>query len=84
MTEPANTDLSNPESNETSPKQEQDSLTFWQVLSSTLAAAFGVQSSKNRERDFTKGKPSQFIFMGIGFTVVFVLIMIGVVSLVLP
>ena len=84
MTESADKDLSNPETNETSPKQERDSLTFWQVLSSTLAAAFGVQSRKNRERDFTKGKPSQFIFMGIGFTVVFVLIMIGVVSLVLP
>ena len=84
MTESANTDLSHPEPNETHSEQERDSLTFWQVLSSTLAAAFGVQSSKNRERDFTKGKPSQFIFMGIGFTVVFVLIMIGVVSLVLP
>lgn len=59
-------------------------LTFWQVLSSTLAAAFGVQSSKNRKRDFTHGKPSHFILMGIGFTVVFVLIMVGVVSLVLP
>jgi hypothetical protein len=66
------------------PEKEPATLTFWQVLSSTLAAAFGVQSSKNRERDFTKGKPSQFIFMGIGFTLVFVLIMIGVVSLVLP
>jgi hypothetical protein len=66
------------------PEQEPETLTFWQVLSSTLAAAFGVQSSKNRERDFSRGKPSQFIFMGIGFTFVFVLIMIGVVSLVLP
>ena len=84
MTETTNTDLSNPESNKTSPEKDDDSLTFWQVLSSTLAAAFGVQSSKNRERDFTKGKPSQFIFMGIGFTVVFVLVIIGVVSLVLP
>lgn len=84
MTDSTNTDLSDPEDNQTSPEKEDNSLTFWQVLSSTLAAAFGVQSSKNRERDFTKGKPSQFIFMGIGFTVVFVLIMIGVVSLVLP
>ena len=59
-------------------------LTFWQVLGSTLAAAFGVQSSKNRKRDFTHGKASHFIFMGIGFTVAFVLVMIGVVNLVLP
>ena len=61
-----------------------DSLTFWQVLSSTMAAAFGVQSSKNRKRDFSKGKPSQFIAMGIAFTAFFVLVMVGVVSLVLP
>ena len=63
---------------------EQKGLTFWEVLSSTLAAALGVQSSKNRERDFSRGKPSQFIFMGIAFTAVFVLIIIGIVSLVLP
>lgn len=66
------------------PEEQPESLTFWQVLGSTLAAAFGVQSSKNRERDFAKGKPSHFIFMGIGFTAVFVLIIVGVVSLVLP
>ena len=66
------------------PEENTDSLSFWQVLSSTLAAAIGVQSSKNRTRDFGRGKASQFIFMGIGFTVVLVLIMVGVVSLVLP
>ena len=27
--------------------------TFWQMLHSILAAAFGVQSGKNRARDFT-------------------------------
>ena len=73
-----------PEQPQMQSEEEPQSLTFWQVLSSTLAAAFGVQSSKNRKRDFTHGKPSQFILMGIGFTVVFVLIMVGVVSLVLP
>jgi hypothetical protein len=80
----AMTDSTKTDSANDNPEQEQDSLTFWQVLGSTIAAALGVQSSKNRERDFTKGKPSQFIFMGIAFTFIFVLIMIGVVSLVLP
>ena len=84
MTDTSNADPTKPASDETNSEQDDHSLTFWQVLSSTLAAALGVQSSKNRKRDFTRGKPSQFIFMGIGFTVVFVLIMIGVVSLVLP
>ncbi len=59
-------------------------LSFWQVLGSTLAAAFGVQSSRNRERDFSRGRASHFIAMGILFTVVFVLIIAGIVSWVLP
>jgi len=75
---------SSPIQNDANETDEPQGLTFWEVLSSTLAAAFGVQSSKNRERDFSRGKPSQFIFMGVAFTAVFVLIMIGVVSLVLP
>ncbi|NBA97420.1 DUF2970 domain-containing protein [Pseudomonas sp. R5(2019)] len=57
--------------------------TLWQVLHSVIAAAFGVQSSKNRARDFTHGKPGHFIAVGVLFTVVFVLILIGVVNLVL-
>ena len=58
-------------------------LSFWQVLSSTLAAAFGVQSSANRKRDFTRGTAKQFILMGIAFTVIFVLVMVGIVNLIL-
>ena len=59
-------------------------LSFWQVLGSTLAAAIGVQSSCNRLRDFTRGKASHFIIMGVAFTAIFVLAMIGLVSLILP
>ncbi|WP_137885632.1 DUF2970 domain-containing protein [Pseudomonas sp. 2FE] len=56
---------------------------FWQMLHSVLAAAFGVQSGKNRARDFTRGKPSQFIILGVLFTTLFVLVIFGVVKLVL-
>jgi hypothetical protein len=58
-------------------------LTFWQIASSTIAAAFGVQKSANRERDFSRGKPMHFIIAGIAFTVVFVLIVVTIVQLVL-
>jgi len=58
-------------------------LTPWQVMSSTIAAAFGVQSSRNRDRDFQAGKPSHFIVAGIVFTVLFVVGMIMLVRLVL-
>lgn len=63
--------------------QSQKSLSIIQVFMSTVAAAFGVQSSANRERDFTRGKASQFIVMGILFTVLFVLAVVMVVRLVL-
>jgi hypothetical protein len=57
--------------------------TFWQMLHSVLAAAFGVQSGKNRARDFTHGKPSHFVILGILFTAVFALTLYGIVQLVL-
>jgi len=60
-----------------------ETLSFFQIVGSTLAAAFGVQSSRNRERDFSKGRVSHFIVAGIAFTVVFVLAVIFVVRLVL-
>ena len=57
--------------------------TFWQMLHSVIAAAFGVQSGKNRARDFTHGRPSHFVALGILFTVVFALTLFGIVKLVL-
>jgi len=58
-------------------------LTFREMLQSVLAAAFGVQSGKNRARDFSRGKPSHFILLGLLFTSVFVLLLFGLVQLVL-
>lgn len=57
--------------------------TFWQMLHSVVAAAFGVQSAKNRARDFTHGKPSHFVILGLLFTAVFALTLLGIVKLVL-
>ena len=56
---------------------------FWQMLHSVMAAAFGVQSGKNRTRDFTHGKPSHFVLLGILFTAMFALTLFGIVKLVL-
>jgi hypothetical protein len=56
---------------------------FREVVMSVLAAALGVQSLKNRERDFTKGNPLVFIAAGLIFTILFVLTLIGVVNLIL-
>ena len=54
-----------------------------QIIFSVLASFFGVQSDKNRERDFTHGKPAHFIIAGLLLTVVFVLVVWGVVKWVL-
>ena len=56
---------------------------FWAVVMSVLAAALGVQTSKNRERDFTKGNPLVFIAAGLLFTILFVLTLVGVVNLII-
>lgn len=57
--------------------------TFWQVVQSVLAALFGVQSSKARERDFTQGKPWMYIVLGLIAVILFVLFLCGIVYLVL-
>lgn len=56
---------------------------FREVLSSTLAGALGVQSSKNRERDFKHGNIKVFAVAGLIFTVLFIITVVGVVKLVL-
>ena len=55
---------------------------FKQILQSTLAAAFGVQSHKNRVKDFEEGNAGWFILAGIIFTVVFIFTVLTVVNLV--
>lgn len=45
---------------------------FWTVVFSTMAAAFGVQSKRRRERDFTHGNIWVFIVAGIIFTTLFI------------
>jgi hypothetical protein len=56
---------------------------FFAVMLSVLAAFFGVQSSATRERDFEHGRPIHFILMGLVLTVIFLLLVWGLVKLVL-
>lgn len=71
----------------TNPQKPPDSadkpLTLWQVIGSVGAALFGVQSRKNRERDFTRGKPLHFIVIGIVMTLVLVVTLVFIVKLML-
>lgn len=56
---------------------------FWSIVFSTFAAAFGVQSSKNRERDFQHGNIWVFVAAGLIFTTLFVFSVVGLVQWVL-
>lgn len=53
-------------------EQQGKAPTLWQVFLSVNASFFGVQNSKNRERDFKHGKPIVFIVMGVVMTLVFI------------
>ncbi|MCV6604403.1 MAG: DUF2970 domain-containing protein [Porticoccaceae bacterium] len=63
---------------------ENEKPSFKELVGSTLAAGIGVQSDKNRERDFKKGSFKTFLLCGIIFTVLFVFGLIAIVKLVLP
>lgn len=63
------------------PKASKPSLL--QVIASVLAAGFGVQSGKRRERDFAQGSPAIYVVVGVVATLLFVLGMALVVKLVL-
>lgn len=50
------------------------------VARSVLWAMIGVQKSKNHERDFKHGKPSQYIIVGLIGVAIFITIIITVVK----
>lgn len=51
-----------------------------QVIKSVLAAFIGVQSKENRELDFTEGKVSHYIVVGLIVTLLFIATIVFVVS----
>ena len=56
---------------------------MWRIVLSTLAAAFGVQSNRNREQDFTHGNIYVYIVSGLIFTVIFIVAIAMIVNFVL-
>ena len=76
-------DINNDTNNDTSSEGKQK-LSILHILTSVLAAAVGVQSKKNQEKDFN-GKGSIYIYIaaGIIFTVLFVITIVTVVKSIL-
>ncbi len=55
-------------------------LSQWEVTCSVIAAGFGVQSKDNKVRDFSRGKPQQFIVAGLLFTAAFIVSLVVLIS----
>jgi hypothetical protein len=51
-----------------------------QVIQSVLAAAIGVQSNANRQRDFEHGSLSSYLVIGAIATVLFILVLVIIIS----
>ena len=70
--------------NEVEKKQdEEETLALWEVFQGVIAMFIGVQSEKNRERQFKYGKLHQFIIVGIFITVIFIVHIILLVKFVM-
>ena len=65
------------------PSKRKNKLNLIAVVRSILAAGIGVQSDKNRTRDFEQGNSLTFIIGGIIFTFVFITTVATVVGIVL-
>lgn len=53
------------------------------LILTVMAAAIGVQTKKNLEKDFSQSSPVPYIIAGVIFTILFMCSVIFVVSLVL-
>jgi hypothetical protein len=67
-----------------SPSEGDKKLSVLHIITSVLAAAIGVQSKQNHEKDFSaKNSIYIYLFSGIVFTLLFVLTVIFIVKTVL-
>jgi len=62
----------------------EDNISFKETAKSVGAAFIGVQSNKNRERDFNQGKLSHYIIAGVIGVALFIGVLIAAVSFILP
>lgn len=62
---------------------DQEKLSWWQVLKSTLMAFLGVQSEEARIRDTQHDNLKPFIAMGLLMTIVLVLVLVVTVKVIL-
>jgi hypothetical protein len=83
MTQQTQNDGRNGDQQQPGKPEDQRQLSFLQTMLSVVQASFGVQSSKNKQRDFEKGSLKGFIAAALIFTILFVLTLAVVVNIVL-
>lgn len=71
------------ENSESQTKPQDGKVSFLQTMGSVVAASFGVQSKKNKQRDFQNGSFGRFVIGALIFTVAFVAVLVFVVNMVL-
>lgn len=72
-----------PAADRDAPPASANKLRLGALVASVLAGALGVQSSENRERDFSQGNAGVFVVGGLVFTVLFIATVVFVVQMVL-
>tara|TARA_R110001599_G_scaffold39444_16_gene120641 strand:+ start:23452 stop:23712 length:261 start_codon:yes stop_codon:yes gene_type:complete len=82
MPKPAETQQA-PEATPQADTEKKDPLRPWHVIGSVFAAGLGVQSSRNRERDFKQGRIGVFIAAGLIFTLLFIVTVVTIVKIVI-
>lgn len=60
--------------------QQPEKLSLLQIMTSALAAMFGVQSKRTLERDLRSGEILKFILVGVILTALFVILLISLTS----
>jgi len=55
---------------------------FFRIIQSVLAAMVGIQSDKNREKDFENGNIGSYVFAAITVVVIFIFTLILIVNFV--
>jgi uncharacterized membrane protein YidH (DUF202 family) len=54
------------------------------IILSVAASAFGVQSAKNRERDFQQTSVIPYIVVGVVFVLLFIVLLVSIVRYIVP
>jgi len=78
----ANAPVSRPDNPSPADATEERDLSLAEIVGSVFAAGFGVQSRENKLRDFSRGRPLQFIAAGLILTFALLFGLIAVVNLI--